>query len=233
MADFGGCVTGRTEIFNRPGTSGWIVLSGGVPSIGDDTPHLAEHVLEKANLALPPLCITASRPLNDRLRDFIEDFGLLLGDTIEIAYLDELPEAEIGEILDAAGISILAGGPASVWMNKIEQSSLHSSPEKLFLNERLIMAIGQAAAAMGTWTLQPEDGELLEGLGWLRGALIIPEIGEAMEMERVMGLLSSEEYVYSLGLPEGSVLAFGPAGEVEVWGEPKPVITLGRKWSEA
>lgn len=225
-------MTDPAELFNRPGTSGWIVLSGGVPSIGDESPRLAENILEKANLSLAPLCISARRPLGDRLRDFIEDIGLLLGDTIEIAYLDELPNPEIGAILDAAGLCILAGGPASMWKSWFELSSLHPSPENLFLDERLILAIGQAAAAMGTWTLQPEDEELVQGLGWLRGALVIPEIGEPGDMESVKGFLSSEEYVYALGLPDGAVLAFGPAGEVEVWGERKPVITLGRKWSE-
>jgi len=46
----------------------------------------------------------------------------------------------------------------------------------------------------------------------------------------VTELLAAEDHSYAVGLGEGSVLALGPRGEVEVWGEARPTVTLGRGW---
>jgi hypothetical protein len=166
------------------------------------------------------------------LGTFIEDIEVLLGEPVEVAYLDELPGKELREILEAAGLAILAGGSASEWNRQFELSQLHTDHEIVLSNERLILAIGQAAAAMGKWILTSEDDDLVHGIGWLNGAMVLPNMGDVMDSDEVRGFLSSEEYVYALVLPEGAVLAFGPSGEVEVWGERQPVITLGRRWSE-
>ena len=54
--------------------------------------------------------------------------------------------------------------------------------------------------------------------------------GEATpsDLDNVRELLESQPRAYALGLSETGLVAFGPGGQIEVWGETQPRVILGR-----
>ncbi len=97
----------------------------------------------------------------------------------------------------------------------------------------MIVAIGPAAAAIGTWTVPTSEDDIVPGLKWLPGALILPGEPAPADLDKVRTLLEDQPKAYALGLREASLVAFGPEGQIEVWGDAQPRLILGSGWSEA
>jgi hypothetical protein len=53
-----------------------------------------------------------------------------------------------------------------------------------------------------------------------------------MERAEIWDKLGGPGKNYALGLPPGAIVAIGPEGEAEVWGDIRPTLALGRGWSQ-
>jgi len=78
----------------------------------------------------------------------------------------------------------------------------------------------------------PPSCQLVPGLGWLPGAIVLLGETDPMECAEVRDGLGGPGKKYALGLPPGAILAIGPEGEAEVWGDVRPTLALGRGWSQ-
>jgi hypothetical protein len=215
-----------SKLFQRPRGEGWLVLADHPPSLGSEYANLADSLLVNADLSYQPLCIVGDEREVPMLANFIRDLQFLLG--IEMA-VERLEDAKDWDALDP-GIVILAGGKAENWVDALGETHLGVLILQGFLNGLLLMPIGAAAAAIGSWVLEESHVSPRPGLNWLVGSIVLPWTAEPAEFENIRTILAGPDPLYAIGLAGGRMIAIGPGGEVELWGVDSPAIVLGSGW---
>ena len=215
----------RERLFRRRGGAGWIVVAESLPEIGGSLRGLGERLLERIDLSRRPICVASAASDPGVVEGFTEDFEAWL--SVEIAVLR--PEEMAALDWKEAGLVVLAGGPPSVWVAALANREGEDSIMAGAGEGSLVYAAGEPAEALGAWIMNP-GGDPEPGTGWLAGSVILPGRADPAAVRGVAELLAAEDHSYAVGLGEGSVLALGPRGEVEVWGEARPTVTLGRGW---
>jgi hypothetical protein len=161
----------------------------------------------------------------EALLDDLEELGAPAGYIVDLLSEDDatlenrLAEASIVVIEAAADIrqarSALVGAADAGLM-------------RAFAAGAVILAEGLSAAMFGSWALQ-SNGALMEALGWLEEALILPAAADVSSLARPV--LQSHDAAFAVGIGTGTALALGPDGQVEVWGRNEIAITLGQRYS--
>lgn len=221
------------KVFQRLHADGWLVLSGPLPSLGGETPQFAERLLEKVDLSRLPLFLTTEETIDTSMRQFIGDLETLLDVPVTVIQVHRALKAELDEACMTASLIVLAGGRISEWIKVFDPSISGLKPEQIVDEGRLVLVTGPAASILGSWTFLDKEVQLVPGLGWLKGAVVLPEVSRPMESPAIKQLLSQQKYSYALGIPRGAILAMGPRGEIEVWSDTAPAVALGIGWGEA
>jgi hypothetical protein len=221
------------QVFRRPMGVGWIVLTGILPSLGGEAPRLAECMLDHIDLSRVPVCIvTESIVKRGDAADFIDELEELLGVSIDVINVTQFNPSDLAELLTTSGLIVLAGEPVECWLEIFNATLSGYQPAHVLGDGTLLLAAGAAAAALGSWVYHSEHAELNPALGWLEGAIVLPQVHDPMALPGMREVLSQKERVYALGLPQGAILAMGPEGEIEVWGETQPVVALSTGWGD-
>ena len=219
-----------SQVFRCPSSDGWIVISGSVPSFSSESPQLAERLIERVDLSRTPMCLLMGGMISEELRGFIDDVEALLQAPAMVIRAQNVSEIECEELYETAGLILLTGGQTQDWIRTLELSESCLKIKRLLQECGLVLATGPAATALGSWVFIDMEEKPIPGLGWLDGAVVLPNVQDPVEIPGVKKLISQHELSYALGFPQGAILALGPKGEVEVWGGTPPTIALGRGW---
>jgi len=219
------------NVLRRPGTMGWLIISPAQIELLAESP-VVQRMLELVDQSREVLVLEMAGEENQE-----DDFPIWLADLAGQA-LKKIGAvaAEASRIREAwlnAGSIFLQGGAQQAWREFIGVHLFQGFPEEILAEGSLLVAGGWSSGAMGTWMLEASGGDLTPGLGWLEGGLILPGRGEPAAEPAALELLEGSTPAYALGLPAGSTLAMGPAGEIEVWSAVPPSILLGRGWLAA
>ena len=207
--------SGAGQLFRRIGRSGWLVLAGSVPSLAGGSAWM-DRLLPRMDLGRAVVWLAAD-PEGTQPTKFLEDIEDLLG-----APVDRQSPAEVG--WETAGL-LLITDPSPVSMLPALRNRLLTCLE----GDGIVMAVGQPATGFGGAIRSPLGGAPDEGLGWLPGSVVLPE-GEELAEDGWRRWLQSREKRFAIRLPADSMLALGPAGEVEAWGGAQPGVILGSAW---
>ena len=82
----------------------------------------------------------------------------------------------------------------------------------------------------GQWVLS-DDGELLDGLDWVKNTFIEPESSGMEDSRAVQMVMAQIPDALAINIAIGSALVLGPDGQIEIWGEKNVTISLGRSFS--
>ncbi len=210
-----------TSFFRRPQGAGWLILSGG--RVGDEQ---AARVLGVMDVAGPVVVVVLSAGEVEQGTSELAIFTDPSGLPGSVGVLDPAGggNPSVLEVLAEAALIIIADcGPDESLRQALEESGASDVLLEALRSGAVILAEGAAAEVLGQFTGSEEPAP---GLGWLPGAVIqthyLPD--------RPGPRLPQRSHLYRLGLGEGAVLALGPGGSVEVWGQPSPVVTLGTGW---
>ncbi len=217
------------DILHHEGRAGWLVLASQVPRLGGETPELAERLVERMDLSRPPVCLAMEEKQAEGLDLLLEEFETLLGVRPAVLSAELEPPAELALV----GLILLTGGTSPAWIEALDNTLLGEVVLQALQQGGVVFAIGPAAGAMGSWSLLEGADQLLPGLSWVGGAVVLPGEEEPADSNPVRELLRENPKAYALGLAPHTLLALGPAGEIEVWGDAQPKIILGQGWSEA
>lgn len=220
------------DLFRRPGSESWLILSGEVPSLGGSTPKLAEQLLEHTDLSWPPLFLLLEGHRLDAANRFIEEIETLLGAEARVLRIEEQEPSRYASLSQAARLLIIAGGEPQVWREALDPGYPGLDGGSLMSEGRVLFAIGGAAAALGSWMFVESSNTIEPGLGWVEGAILLPGREDPADVELVRRQLQAAPRAYAVGLPASVLLALGPEQRIEVWGERSPVIALGAGWSQ-
>lgn len=216
------------EVLRHGGQSGWLVLASQVPRLGGETPELAERLLERMDLSRPPVCLTAAETPPEGLELLLEEFEALLGVRPAVLPAGLEPPAELAQV----GLILLTGGTTAGWVQALDDTLLGEVVLQALQGGSVIFAAGPSAGAVGSWSISPGQQHAESGLSWVAGAVVLPHEDEPGERESVRELLRDNPKAYALGLAPHTLVALGPEGEIEVWGESQPTIILGQGWSQ-
>ncbi|MCD4686058.1 MAG: hypothetical protein K8S97_08995 [Anaerolineae bacterium] len=216
----------QQHIFRWRAGSGWLVLSGGGSNDSDDGSSIAAHMLGHTLSQGPIAYIWAANDLDtaDAEMDALRELGARTGYLVDI--VTEENDVLFTQISEA-GVIILGAGPHTETLYDALAGVALDSILQAFAHGATIFAIGQSAALWGAF--READDTILPGLNWLDSSLIMPGYTPA-HADLLRACITESAASYGLGLGEGAAIAFGPHGEIEVWGNRAITITLGQEY---
>lgn len=209
----------------RPG-NGWIILGGGGSWLDPDVQTVEAAMLTRTLSQGPLAYVWAAGDLEsaDRHMEALRDLGARTGYLVDVVNEDD--EA-IYEQLSEAGMIILGDGPRTRALREALSGVTLGGLEEAFFQGATIYAAGASAGLLGAALV--EQGRLVDGVGWLASAVILPGYtpDQAADLRAwVRGMPEG----YGLGLGPGAGLALGPQGEVEVLGSGAVTVLLGQRF---
>jgi hypothetical protein len=205
------------SVFRWRDGRGWLILAGGAQ---DETRAQALSRLAAdgamAVVALAPLAA-------DRVLEDLEDLGAPAGYVVDV--ISE-PDDDILTRIGEAGLVVLtAQGDPDEARSALAGAAVQAL-DQAFQNGAVVLAEGAAAQAFGAWLLS--DGAVPDGLEWVDGAII--ELGAPPVGGEALAVLDSHPDGLAIALADDAALAFGPDGQVELWGSRRVAVTLGAAW---
>ncbi len=204
---------------SRLAGAGWIALIGGGEFSFGETETADEAWLDKTPPG-PVGFLPAGSGSTEYGGHFASYLGASFGREVVTIPIYRARDARRGKNSQRiAGVSAiyLGGGVTDHLLEALEDSpGLAAMAEKLAAGGTVV-AIAAAAQALGQVARNLFGGGLVAGLGWLPGGVVEPNFHPSHD-RRLRRLLEHEEVRWGLGLPAGSALLLGPAGEVEVIG---------------
>ncbi len=216
------------NIFHWRGGRGWLVLSGGGSSADSDAASSIEaHMLGRTTSQGPLAYIWAASDIEtaDQDMDALRELGARTGYLVDILSEDD---ETLSTQLSEAGVIILGNGPQYDVLHDALPGVVMDAIASAFERGATVYAIGRSAMLFGAFS--PRGDAFTTGLTWLAGAIIManykPE-NAALLRDYVHGSGAA----YGLGLGHSSAIAFGPSGEVEVWGNRAITVTLSERYA--
>ncbi len=209
------------EISRRAG-NGWLVLIGGGDfSFGETEDADRAWIARSESEGRGPVGFV---PAASGSTDYGNHFTV---------YLDEIFEREVETIpiyrardarrgknvsrLDAVADIYLGGGVCDHLLDALQGSPCLEAIERKLDVGGNVIAIAAAAQSLGAAVRSLFGGKIVEGLGWLPGGVLETNFDPGHD-RRLRQLLGAPGIRWGLGLPAGSALLLGPAGEREVVG---------------
>ncbi len=214
---------------SRLGTMGWLLLSASPPGSGERFPRLGEKILEITDLSRTQVCMTIGEIPDTSFIHLIDDLETILGGSIQVIDLQSLIVEELRELWLTSSLKILGGGSIEGWYKFLGTDLFQVQPEEVLPDASVLLAIGAAAGAMGSWAFNDESATLMDALGWVVNGIVLPGWGAPSQIDSVRDHVSDHLKSYAIGLPEHALLALGPENQVEVWSETPPTVFLGMR----
>ncbi len=216
----------QQNIFRWRNGRGWIVLSGGGSTELDAVSHIAARVLGRTVSQGPLAYIWAAGDIEaaDRDMDALRDLGARTGYLVDILTEDD---TSLRTQLQQAGVIILGDGPDTLRLRHALPGVVLESIESAFERGATIYGIGQSATILGAYGI--ESAQIVQGLEWLTQAVIMAHYTPE-QADLLREWIHESNATYGLGLGQGAALAFGPRGDVEVWGNQAITVTLGEQY---
>lgn len=199
---------------------GWLVFSGGQT---EGSPIRAQ-ALARSKAYGATAYISQADDGGDALKDDIEDLGARSGYFVDLEF--DLPE-DIKEQLEAASFIVIEVGASVDTLYEALKDAAVEGIRAAYQRGAVILLEGLVANIFGRWVLS-DSGELLDGLNWVENAFIEPESMGIDDSRAVQMVMASIPDAVAINIAAGSALALGPDGQVEVWGDEKVTISLGR-----
>jgi len=219
-----------SDVFRRRGSMGWMALGDLPLDLGAGGGILSARILDTTDLSRQPVAIMMGNEMPEGASDLLAELEILFDVEVRRVDTTQAEMDEIRRIWLEAGVLILLGGDPHAWKAWIGDQLFQGVPQEVLAEDCLLLALGPAAAALGTWWYDASEEPLARGLGWLLGAIVVLGEQDPGLLEAVRDQLEEQEGLHAVGLRPGSLLALGPAGEVESWGDRAPVLLLGRGW---
>lgn len=204
---------------------GWIILSGGGDWRHGETDQVDARLLSVANLDRPMVVVTAEgdRLAAEQILDHYTLLGGPGGEAFTLAEMsrDQLDTPDFLTLLQEAGILYLGGkNPLPLVSNFYNTQALRQIVEGFSTLQGLtLMGSAAGAAALGRWVFTPEPPyQQAMGLGFLMSAVVVPHFTRTEDSVILRGLPQIGDDLVGLGIPDGTALALGPLGQVEMWG---------------
>lgn len=208
------------NVFHWIDGRGWLVLAGSADSTNDIRALALAKAAADGGLAFVSLgggMDAAEHVLYD-----LEDLGAPAGYIVDVMTEDD---ATVTTKLTETSVVVIEAAPTAEDARSTLVGAAMEGIQAAYENGAIVLVEGQSAMAFGEWIVR-QNGELANGLEWLTAAIVAPAVTNAGAWAR--DVLMTEGLAYVVGIGAGTALAFGPDGELEVWGKGEVTVALGR-----
>ena len=202
--------------------NGWLVFSGGNDALSD----VRAQALSRAKVFGQTVYISLADDSGDALMDDMEDLGARTGFFIDLQYDSD---EEIIEQLETSSMIVVEIGNSVDALYRLLRGAAAQGISEAYKRGAIVLLEGLTINLFGRWVVS-DNGQLLEGLDWVKNAFIEPESMGAEDSRAVRAVLAEIADAGAINVPIGSALALGPNGQVELWGEQLVTISLGRQF---
>lgn len=195
--------------------------------LSEDVQSIEARVLVRTHSQGPIAYIWAAGSIDaaDAHMDSLQEMGARTGYLVDI--LTEEDDVLFRQI-DEAGVIILGGGPNVDVLADALSGVVLNAMQEAFGRGATIYAVSDSAGVLASYDVR---GTVIQpGIGWIEGALIMPDYS-ADQAESLRDMVHRHPEAYGLGLSAGAAMAFGPQGEIEVWGNQQVTVSLGHPGS--
>jgi len=205
---------------------GWLVLAGGGLWDSEDNLAVAGRMLNQTVSQGPIAYIWAATDIEsaDEHMETLRDLGARTGYLVDLMTESD---TSLADQISEAGVIILDDGPRLGEMRDALVGPALRAIEESYQRGATVYAVGGSAALFGAYAAYGDS--LLPGLNWLSHSIIVPAYGSE-RAERLHGWIQQHPTEFGLGLGQGSALALGPRGEVELWGNAAVTVSLGQNY---
>jgi len=210
---------GRAKVATAriPG-SGWLALLGGGEFSFGETADADQAWLDRASAAgvvgfVP--AASGSLEYGTHFADYLRETFERRVETIPIYRPRDARRGKNAERVDAVTHLYLGGGVPDHLLDAVLGSPCLEAMRRRLESGGTVVAIAAAAQTLGQVVRSLFGGNLLPGLAWLPGGAIDTNF-EPGHDRRLRQLLTHPEVHWAVGIPSGSALLLGPAGEREV-----------------
>lgn len=208
---------------------GWLVLVGDGDWRRWEASEIGDHILALADFSRPPVYLSAvggSAEEGEALLDYLAEMGGPRGYVLSLFSAGDAWLDENNRLLAEAGVILLGDGDPLAIAEALRGTPALEGIARAFLEGALVVGLGGGAAALGEWVVV-EGGAGGEGWGWV-GCAVVPRFAGASHSPALRAALRARPGSVGLGLPAGTALALGPAGQVETWGKGQVTVVVAQ-----
>lgn len=209
----------RYHVFDWIDGSGWLILSGDPDSLGEIRAQVLTRV--KAEGAVAYVGVSAQDS-----DDIIDDFGELGAPAGYLVNVMVEDDESIRQRLATASLVVVSGSVDAATLRAGLAGAADTGMREAFARGAVILAEGTAAMLFGSVVMTGE-GVIVDGLDWLHGAFVVPEMTTVSESAQAREVLISGRAGLAVGLGRGSALALGTEPSVQIWGD-QVTVALGK-----
>ncbi len=199
--------------------AGWIVLIGGGEFSFGETETVDEAWLDKT----PPGAV-GFLPAASGSTEYGGHFATYLAgaferdvETIPIYRPRDARRGKNSERIAAAAAVYLGGGVTDHLLEALKDTPAQDALAAKLRSGGTVVAIAAAAQAVGQVARSLFGRGSVAALGWLPGGVVEPNFHPSHD-RRLRKLLEHRDADWGLGVPAGSAVLLGPAGEIEIIG---------------
>jgi hypothetical protein len=199
--------------------AGWLIFSGGE---ADGSPLRAQ-ALTRVAADGQVIYISLAADEGEALQEDLEDLGASAGYILDVRH--ESAADSLEQLTSACLVVIESGENVNALYAALQGAPLQGI-QAAYERGAVILIEGLAANLFGKWVLS-DEGEVLEGLDWIKSAFLEPGVTAAGGSRAVQAILRDHPQAIAVEIGDGSALVFGGAGEIEIWGAQQVTISLG------
>ena len=124
--------------------------------------------------------------------------------------------------IDEAAASYIGGGITDQLVEPLQDTAALEALGRKLASGGIVVAIAGATQAFGVLVRSLLGRDVVSGFGWLPGGVIEPNFDPGHD-RRLRKLMEQRGVQWGLGLPAGSAVLLGPAGQQEMAG---PIFVL-------
>ncbi len=209
------------RLFRYPEGRGWIVLSGGA----DDGSVIRAQALRRAKAEGGSAYLVMRDDDADATLDDMDDLGAPTGYQVNLSTEDD---ATIRSLIREASVVVINSTAAPRELLGGLRGAAEESLREALADGAVLLFEGSSAALLGAHWFD-SDGVARDGLHWLRNSVIVTQ-RDTINTARQFVEVTPTAFLVDIAL--GSALALGEAGAIEIWGERRVTIALGRDYQQ-
>ncbi len=223
-------MTAITSIFEYRGSRGWVILAGESPYVRGSETLVLDSIKGLLGPERSQVILTPGGKIPSSAQSFIKDFEALIHGDLKIIDPLEMTPALIQSACQDAQLVLALGGSREDWVTIFAEERMPNDPDLIIAEDSLLMAIGCLVSLLGEWSYDPDQDQISDGIGWFPHAIFMLGPEAPASKKGIRQIIEEQMKSYALSLAPETIIAIGPHGKVEIWGEAAPEILLGQGW---
>lgn len=212
------------QILTWESGAGWLVFSGGA---SEGSPIRAQ-ALTRAAMDGDMVCISFADDGGESLFDDMEDLGAPSGYILDIENTD--PQTLTEELYQASLIVIEVGTHLDAFYQAVQGVTLQAL-RTAYQRGAVVLIEGLATNVFGRWVVS-DEGRILAGAQWVHNAFIEPDSDGVQTSRAVQAIMANNPDAIAINISVGSAIALGSHGRIELWGEKKVTLSIGKQYAD-